>query len=117
MAQVEQELCDGCGALITGKKGVVFQRNPGIIIKGQISVLEVDEATKWREHMYVTPGADCNLSFCNLDCLSIYISAHTLIAKSRIREKMQREAAGEQDTRMRKDPDFVVGRKPNYGHA
>ncbi len=120
MGVVEQELCDGCGALISGKKGVVYQRNPALLITGQISVMEVDPDSKWREHIYITPGPETKLSLCNMDCLQIYVDAHLVIAKSRMAEKLRREAAGEHSTRMQKDMDyqprqsFKVGNKPGY---
>lgn len=111
MSRVEQQLCDGCGALITGKYGIEYQRKPGILIKGQIAVFEVDPLTRWRDHLFITPTPDADLSFCKLDCIGAYIDHRKIIAASKRKESLKEDADREYRERMRKDPDFIVGTK------
>lgn len=106
MAKVEQQLCDACGRVLTGKVGIEMVRRAALLMKGQIGTLEVDPGTKWREHTYITPAADCDLSFCmeagkEYDCLSLYVETHKFIANQRRRDKLSEEAALEHRNRQK----------------
>lgn len=100
MGIVQQQLCDGCGKIITGQQGTVYYRKPAILISGQIGVYEVDPHSKWRDHWYATPHANCELAFCNIECVQEYLEHRLTIAKRKKMEHLQREAS---DEYMRRD--------------
>lgn len=102
MGVIEQTLCDGCGELIYGKKGIAFVKKDYIQIIGQVTFHKVTQETQWVDHMHLTPTDHENLSFCmdnkglKLDCLIAYIESRTLIVKNKIEISKRKRATEEQ---------------------
>ena len=92
MSQITQQICDGCGKILTGSKGIVKIHEPFITIKGSIGVGEVDPDTKWREFMFITPNSTNDLAFCDIDCLKAYIDTGTERARNRHISRLREEA-------------------------
>jgi hypothetical protein len=105
MGIVQQQLCDGCGEILTGVKGTVYHRKPALLISGQIAIYEVDPHTKWRDHWYATPHANCELAFCDYTCLQAYIEHRVKVGKQKKMERLQQEA-GEERLRKGEDRDY-----------
>lgn len=124
MAQVNQQICDGCGKVLFGQNGVVQVKNSYVQFKGQVTTHTVDEKTNWVEHIYLTPTDSCDLAFCmeangvKLDCISAYIEMRTVIAKQKIEAAKRRQASDEMLNGTNEyNEDFTIGNKPykRYG--
>lgn len=102
--EVNQQLCDGCGELLTGIKGITKVYREFIRFKGSMQLGEVDKQTRWREHYYLTPHGEVELTFCNLDCVGIYVDHKLTVAKTRRAQKLREET----------DATFKIGHKTNH---
>lgn len=114
MATIQQQLCDGCGALITGTKGITKVYNEAILIRGSLGIFEVDKETRWRDHLFITPHGATDLAFCKLPCIQAYIDHRTMTARHRKTEALRREASEEELGRLDDQPPFLIGHKKSY---
>jgi hypothetical protein len=101
MSIANHTICDGCGEILYGKKGIHFIKKDYIQIKGQITVHEVDKTTDWISHLHMTPTENEDLSLCKemdgikLDCLQSYIDSRSTFVKTRIEANKRNRASEE----------------------
>lgn len=111
MAKVEQYLCDACGEVLYGRKGMVFIKKRYVQFKGKLLMQDTDDPTTGcARFCYITKNIEePELSFCDpekFSCLVDYIKRQEEFwAKKRedgLRYEAEREHSG---------PSFVVGHK------
>lgn len=101
MADIQQQLCDGCGALLNGKHGIAWVKLPCLEINGQIVYEEMStEKPNWRQHLFVTRTPNEKLAFCwgkdpekpDLKCLMDYITFRVQKQREWNEKKLKGEA-------------------------
>lgn len=127
MADVKQQLCDGCGALLSGKQGIATVRKPALEINGQMVYELVDKQTNWRDHVFLTRTREERLAFCvgddeenpKMDCFVLYIT-YKLRKQKEWKERKLREEAGEEwnDRNVsQRPPSLIRNKRVYYGGA
>lgn len=82
MAKNVNFTCDGCYKTLNGRVKNQIVNHDHIQINGQIILQEFDKETGWRNHTFITPSQDEQLSFCQdtwKECLESYIETRKML--------------------------------------
>lgn len=100
MSIVQNQICDACGALLTAKGHDGTIRRDAIEIKGQVIAHVVDPETGWREHTFISPTSNSDLSFCDLECFGYYIERQKQHWRAKRVRELRDQAGNEQIDRL-----------------
>ena len=86
--------------MLTAKTHTGVIRRDALEIKGQVIAHVVDPETGWREHTFISPTINSDLSFCNLECFGAYIERQKQHWAAKRTRELREQASGEQIDRL-----------------
>lgn len=86
--KLNQVMCDCCGEILKGTKGLTQVNKSNIAIRGMITYFDGSG-----DYLHITYHADSDLNFCNTECFKNFCNRRIEEKENKRKEALMREAS------------------------